>query len=105
MQARTARVTCPDCGVVTPLLVRLAVLYCVDTEDHTVSFLCPLCNRRTLTNADADKVDLLVDAGVGIREWSLPDELADPVRHDAALRNVLLDILASGSWQQQLEEL
>jgi len=80
----TVQVACPDCDLRSVAIERFLVHYCVDVDEYTVSFRCPVCERCASVRPDRTKVLLLITAGVPVRNWALPDELTDPKRagHD-----------------------
>jgi hypothetical protein len=97
--------TCEDCGTVRVSPVTCSLLRCSDTDDYAVSFACPGCGRRSVSDCGRARVAELVAAGIGITEWHYPDELDDPVRVNAtsADRDEILDLLADGSWLEALD--
>jgi hypothetical protein len=97
--------SCEDCGTVRLPAVSCALLHCRDTGDYTVSFACPSCGRRSVSDCGRTRVAELVSAGVVISEWHYPDELDDLVRTSAtrADRDAILDLLADGSWLEALD--
>jgi hypothetical protein len=90
---------CDDCGDVRPSLASCALLLCSDVERYTVAYPCPICGRRNSTRCTRATVLQFVAAGLRIRSWSLPDELADPARDapDGARREILA-LLREGAW-------
>jgi hypothetical protein len=97
--------TCEDCGTVRLPALDCALLHCRDTDDYTVSFACPGCGRRSVSDCGRVRVAELVAAGIAIAEWHFPDELDDPVRASAtqADRDAILELLADESWLEALD--
>ena len=95
------QVLCPDCGPVKVGSEILLLHYCLDTDRHTVSFRCSSCARSGVMSVAGEKLILLVRAGVPEREWSLPAELSDPVRHDDGFHP--LDTLSLVACLEQLD--
>jgi hypothetical protein len=97
--------SCEDCGTVRIPATDCALLHCRDTDDYTVSFACPGCGRRSVSDCGRVRVAELVATGIAISDWHYPDELDDPVRVNAtrADRDAILDLLADQTWLEALD--
>lgn len=84
------RTTCPDCGDVELGIVDVKVRVCVDDNQGSYAFRCPVCQVAGAKPADRDVVHILVSSGAPLTMWRLPAELAEPhagppISHDELL--------------------
>lgn len=71
------RATCSDCGDVEMSSNELSVRICLDTDEATYLFRCPLCRMTEVKSADTYVVEILSQAGVDTTSWRLPAELRE----------------------------
>ena len=60
------RATCSDCGDVELRSRDLRVRSCVDTDEATYLFRCPVCRMIEVRPAEQHVVDVLLAAGVAL---------------------------------------
>lgn len=87
----TIRASCGDCGDVELTTDDVHVRVCIEDNQGSYSFRCPLCRMAVVKPADTRIVDLLVASGVELSTWSLPDELAEEHIGDVISHDDLLD--------------
>lgn len=95
----TVRASCPDCGEVNLTADQILVLQCVDTHEGSYTFQCPCCSLRVARQASSRIVEMLLDAGCGIRVWWLPAELFET--HDGPPLT-FADVGRFNVWLEQL---
>jgi predicted RNA-binding Zn-ribbon protein involved in translation (DUF1610 family) len=74
------RATCPDCGDVDLNVRQLRAQLCVDNEQGSYAFVCPVCEVEVSRPAEPGVIDLLVSAGVELSIWERPTD--DSAGHD-----------------------
>lgn len=94
----TIKATCPDCGDIRVWDTQVVVRVCVDNQEGSYRFTCPVCHKIVLKEASAAIVALLRTSGVTVEEWKLPVELWEP--HPEGPTITLDDVLA---FHEQLE--
>lgn len=77
------KTSCPDCGdvEVSPGDVRAVV--CNIAEWSWYGFNCPACHAIVRKRLTRDVRSLLAQVAVVEETWTVPDEVFDPLRHDA----------------------
>lgn len=78
------RAVCSDCGEVELRSRDIKVRTCVDTQESTYVFVCPVCRMVEVRPAEPHVVDVLLIAGCREETWRLPDELKE-VCHGATI--------------------
>lgn len=86
----TIRAQCPNCGDVILEADNLNVRICVETQEGSYNFNCPMCEKAVSKSSSQEIIDLLVASGVSKTEWNLPLELKE---HKAGPSITLDDIL------------
>ncbi len=71
------RATCPDCSDVQLTTEEVQLRVCTDTSDRRYVYECPNCFTPRSAAIDAAGAELLVQAGVELIWWKLPDELGE----------------------------
>lgn len=102
----TVRATCDRCGDVEFTTADVHVRTCLDTDDSTYVFACPICGGANAKDASPDVVAVLVQAGVEHVEWHLPAELREVHRGAALSHDDLIafhEELADEHWFERLE--
>ncbi|HWH35653.1 MAG TPA: hypothetical protein VNT56_10100 [Acidimicrobiales bacterium] len=71
------RATCPDCGDIEVGSAEVRARVCVDDNQGSYAFRCPVCARATAKPAEARIIQLLVGAGTPLTMWRRPAELSE----------------------------
>jgi len=71
------RATCPTCADVELTTDDVRLRVCTDTSDRRYVFECPRCLTPRSAGIDEAGAELLVQAGVELIWWNLPEELTD----------------------------
>lgn len=69
------RVFCHDCGDVVVDKKGLQVRICAETQQCSYNFFCPGCTKRVARRTTLEILQKLVNCGVKLKVWHLPDEL------------------------------
>jgi hypothetical protein len=93
------RATCESCGTVRLPIDACTLVRVMETRTTTTAFICPECGGRCVQRTERQTALRLAQHGIRIQDITVPDELDDPVRHDAA--TLALD----EGWLAQLEAL
>jgi predicted RNA-binding Zn-ribbon protein involved in translation (DUF1610 family) len=105
----TVRASCPTCGDVEMTIRDVQVQLCATTASSSYSFLCPACRLLVNKTATEQVVEILVNAGVRVVEWTLPAELTERRDGPAVTHDDLLGFhfaLAEPGWlESQLADL
>lgn len=99
------KASCSGCGDVELRSRDLMARVCRDTNVGTYCFACPRCHKRLVRAAEPRIIALLVESGVKLVTWSLPDELHEEhfgpvIDHDDILDLHLL--LQRDDWMDDL---
>lgn len=95
------RATCSDCGDVELRSRDLRVRTCLDTDEATYLFRCPVCRMIEVRPAETHVVDVLLAAGVTNEDWRLPAELSEARAGEAISHDDVLDfhhLLTTPDW-------
>ena len=71
------RATCPTCADVELTTDDVRLRVCTDTSDRRYVFECPSCLTPRSAAIDEAGAELLVQAGVVLIWWKLPEELSE----------------------------
>lgn len=102
----TIRASCETCGDVEVTSEDVTVRVCRDDSAGTYTFTCPTCGDLVVRGAESHIVDLLVNSGVHLVIWSLPEELREPRFGKPIDHDDLLDfhtLLQSDDWMDALQ--
>lgn len=96
--ATTIKATCDTCGDVKLSAYAVVARVCLDNQEGSYRFTCPVCKKIVVKDASSTIINLLATNGVKKEEWKLPSELWEP--HPGGPTITLDDVLA---FHEQLE--
>ncbi|MCU1430172.1 MAG: hypothetical protein JWL83_4172 [Actinomycetia bacterium] len=107
--ATRVRAECDDCGIVRVdiddcTLVRIVSSPVSNPGTTTTAFPCPMCAKRCVAPTAPEAALLLAQTGVEMLDLARPEELDDPVRHDAG-DGTVGRLSLSPEWYAELQRL
>ena len=104
----TIRANCTTCGDIELTSADLRVRVCRDDSSAAYRFHCPGCGWVEVKDAQPGVVEVLVNAGVELETWMLPDELEEPRSGPPISHDDLLDfhrLLENADWTDGVSDI